>query len=106
MNAKSLVAPIVLAAAIPAGHYALRPKLAPAAPPAAAEVARLAPAKIPLNDATLQDLMALPGIGTSFAEALLEARPAAGFRSWAEVDAVKGVGAARLKLLQERFTLE
>lgn len=105
MNAKSLVAPICLAVMIPAGHYALRPELATVAPPAAADAARLTPAKKSLNDAALQDLADLPGVGMKFAETFLEARPAAGFRSWVEVDAVKGVGAARLRLLQERFTL-
>lgn len=105
MNAKTLVAPLALAAMIPAGHYALRPEPAAVTPPAAAEVARLTPAKKSLNDATLQDLADLPGIGMKSAESFLEARPAAGFRDWAQVDAVKGVGAARLRLLQERFTL-
>lgn len=90
---------------IPVGHYALRPELAEVTPPAAADAAKLTPAKKSLNDAALQDLVDLPGIGTKFAESLLGARPSAGFQSWAEVDAVKGVGAARLRLLQERFTL-
>ncbi len=51
------------------------------------------------NAATAQDLALVPGIGPSLAEALVAARDG-GFRSWDEVDAVPGVGAARLLALQ------
>jgi DNA uptake protein ComE-like DNA-binding protein len=49
--------------------------------------------------------VAIPGIGTKFAERFLSDRPAGGFTTWEQVDQVKGVGPSRLKQLQERFEL-
>lgn len=58
--------------------------------------------KLDLNRATADDLAVLPGIGPSLARAIVEARAAGGgaFRSWDEVDAVAGVGPAKLEVLQ------
>lgn len=64
------------------------------------------PKKKPLNQATREDLMKVSGIGEHLADALLQARDKnQGFKSWKEVDAVSGIGASRLKQLQEYFTL-
>ena len=59
--------------------------------------------RLPLNRAAEADLARLPGVGAVAARALVQARP---FRSWAEVDAVKGVGPARLRILQESTELD
>ncbi|NTX38946.1 helix-hairpin-helix domain-containing protein [Myxococcus sp. CA033] len=57
--------------------------------------------RLDLNSATEEELALLPGVGSSLARGLVEAREAAGgFRSWDAVDEVPGVGAARLKTLQ------
>lgn len=103
MNAKTLWVPALLIAMIPVVHYAAsrREPVLPAGLPEKP----LAPPRKSLNDATSQDIAALPGIGTEFAVRLIAARPPAGFADWGQVDAVKGVGEARLKLLQERFDL-
>jgi len=58
---------------------------------------------LPLNDAAEEDLARLPGIGRDVARALIAARP---LRSWAEVDAVRGVGPARLATLRGRTKLD
>ena len=58
-----------------------------------------------LNQATADDVADLPGIGMAFAGTLIGSRPPTGYRSWDEVAEVKGVGPARLRLLQERFTV-
>jgi len=49
------------------------------------------------------DLARLPGVGAVAARALVQARP---FRGWDEVDAVRGVGPARLRLLQQATELD
>jgi len=69
-------------------------------PPAIAGALGLA---LPLNEAAEEDLARLPGIGREVARALVAARP---FRSWAEVDAVRGVGPARLTTLRGRTKLD
>lgn len=91
------------------------PAIRPAAPaPAVSSPApfrRATPArptqqKIPLNQATREDLLKVPGIGEHLAEALLQARTQAkGFKTWQQVDAVSGIGGSRLSRLQEYFTL-
>jgi competence protein ComEA len=52
--------------------------------------------RLPLNRVAEADLARLPGVGAAAAHALVQARP---FLSWAEVDAVRGVGPARLQIL-------
>ena len=48
-----------------------------------------------------EELARLPGVGRSLAHKLVEARQSQGrFTSWAQVDAVSGVGAAKLETLQ------
>ena len=59
--------------------------------------------RLPLNQVPEADLARLPGVGAAAAHALVQARP---FRSWAEVDAVRGVGPARLQVLQRGTELD
>lgn len=57
--------------------------------------------KVDLNLVTDDELTLLPGLNEDVATAIIEARTRlGGFRSWAEVDAVEGVGPARLAVLQ------
>lgn len=56
--------------------------------------------KLNLNTATEAELALLPGIGPSLARALAEARSKRPFASWEDVDAVPGVGAGKLEVLQ------
>jgi competence protein ComEA len=70
-------------------------------PPASVRVAL--GIRLPLNRVSEPDLARLPGVGTAAAHALVQARP---FRSWAEVDAVHGVGPVRLQVLQRGTELD
>lgn len=57
--------------------------------------------KVPFDRLTADDLAILPGIGPSLARQIIEVREARGrFCSWDEVDAIEGVGPARLDALQ------
>jgi competence protein ComEA len=57
--------------------------------------------KLNLNDANPEELAQIPGIGRSLAKALVKARnERKGFRTWEEVDAVSGVGPAKLAALK------
>nr|WP_217917058.1 helix-hairpin-helix domain-containing protein [Myxococcus sp. AM009] len=59
-----------------------------------------------LNSATEEELALLPGVGRSLARSLVEAREAqGGFKSWDDVDAVRGVGAAKLQTLRAAAAL-
>ncbi len=70
------------------------------APPTGAQALALG-LKLDLNSATEAELAQLPGVGRTLARKLVEAREAQGrFSSWQEVDAVSGVGAAKLEALQ------
>ena len=61
---------------------------------------------VDLNEADPATLRTVPGVGATLAAALVAAREAAGgFRSWRDVDAVRGVGPALLGRLQSSFTL-
>lgn len=60
-----------------------------------------------LNQATMQQLQEVSGIGPQLAKAiLLERQRRNGFKSWDEVDAVSNVGPSRIQALKARFTLE
>ena len=52
--------------------------------------------RLRLNRVSEADLARLPGVGAAAAHALVQARP---FRTWAEVDSVRGVGPVRLQIL-------
>jgi competence protein ComEA len=70
------------------------------APPTGAQTLALG-LKLDLNAASEAELAQLPGVGRLLARKLVEAREAQGrFASWQEVDAVSGVGAAKLETLQ------
>jgi competence protein ComEA len=57
--------------------------------------------KLDLNRAPAEELALVPGVGPSLANAIVEERRRRGqFFSWEEVDAVKGVGPARLEALR------
>ena len=63
--------------------------------------------KLNLNEVTAEDLALLPGVGPSLAAALVEEREAlGGFSTWDEVDGVRGIGPAKLEVLQQATTLE
>lgn len=70
------------------------------APPTGAQALALG-LKLDLNAASEAELAQLPGVGRSLARKLVEAREVQGrFASWAEVDAVSGVGPGKLEALQ------
>jgi competence protein ComEA len=63
-------------------------------------------AAIDLNTATKEELVALPGIGPSKAQAILDYRSAHGpFKSVEEVKDVKGIGAKRFEKLKGELTV-
>lgn len=63
--------------------------------------------KLDLNRATEAELTLLPGVGRSLARALVRERDALGgaFPDWTHVDAVRGVGDAKLQTLRQYTTL-
>ena len=62
--------------------------------------------KIPLNDAGVADLVALPGIGESLALRIVDARLAAGaFRNWEDVERIRGIGTELKNTLKAYTTL-
>jgi competence protein ComEA len=62
-------------------------------------------APVSLSSATLEQLDALPGVGPSTAQKILDYRAAHGaFRSVDELDAIPGIGPARLEQLRELVT--
>lgn len=123
-NVREYLLPVVIATAIPLGHAwrSFQPS-EPLPEELAEEVRTLGfsqtvvealnppPTLYPqtrkpsLNAARLADLVMVRGIGPKFAKQLLRARPPGGFRGWADVDAIPGVGPKRLRDLQARFTL-
>jgi len=75
------------------------------ASPALAKKKALAPGeRIDVNRASVAELMRLPGIGRSKAEAIAAHRAQRPFRSPAEVAQVKGVGRRWLEKNQARIT--
>jgi DNA uptake protein ComE-like DNA-binding protein len=102
VNAKSLLLPTFLVALIPVGHYFARPALAPQLPPSTTPLRQ----KMSLNQAGVADLVALPGVGAKFATKFMAERPAGGFQSWDQVDAVAGRGPARLRQFQDSFEIK
>ena len=59
-----------------------------------------------LNRATTTDLKAIDGIGDVLARRILEARARrGGFRTWRDVEAVEGIGASRLRAIQQKFSI-
>ena len=56
--------------------------------------------KFDCNTATADDFALVPGVGASVAEEIVAARPDGGFTDWQQLDAIAGVGPARLIALQ------
>lgn len=86
--------PTVTRAALPAATAA-----APGEPPRYATTASIAPlisGRVDLNTATQEQLEALPKVGPSLALRIIQGRP---YRSVADLDRIKGVGAATLRTL-------
>jgi competence protein ComEA len=74
-------------------------------PPSGAQALALG-RRLDLNSATPEELALLPGVGPALARRLVEAREeGGGFASWEQVDAVPGVGAAKLQTLQAATAL-
>lgn len=58
-------------------------------------------APLDLNHASAADLAQLPGVGDRLAQAIIDERERLkGFRSWDQLDAVPGVGPAKLETLK------
>jgi competence protein ComEA len=75
------------------------PGAPPGDPPAAQAIT--AGVKLDLNRLTVAELTLVPGIGDELARAIVAKRERlGGFRSWDEVDGVRGVGPAKVKVLQ------
>ena len=93
-----------LAAPVADGAQILVPKrvAAGAAGESGSEAAASAAGPLHLNTATLEQLDALPGIGPTTAQKILDFRDEHGaFTSVDELDAVPGIGPARLEQLRE-----
>lgn len=63
--------------------------------------------KLKLNGCTADELALVPGVGTSVAVKIIDARARldGGFQSWDQVDAVPGVGLNRFETLQQSVEL-
>ena len=62
--------------------------------------------KIPLNHARWSDLVMIRGIGSHLARAIINQRHRFGrFRDWLEIDAIRGMGAQKLKQIQSECHL-
>lgn len=62
--------------------------------------------KLDLNRATEAELAVIPGVGPSLARRLVEERErVGGFRSWEQVDEVRGVGPSKLQALESATEL-
>lgn len=65
------------------------------------------PSKINLNQATLEELTVLSGIGPELAQRIIDYRAArGGFKTSEEIKKVKGIGPRKFELLKDRITLE
>lgn len=72
-----------------------------------AELSEKAGDLIDLNRAGPEELMRIPGIGEAYAARILEKREqAGGFKSWADVGEVSGIGPKRLENLKAHATID
>lgn len=71
-----------------------------------AKMAQMKMQKININTATLQELTALPGVGSKKAAAIIEYREKFGkFSSFEQIAEVKGVGKKMLEKMKDQVTL-
>ncbi len=88
----------------------IRPLVTVAVPPAAKTKTAAAPktkgalpaGKVDLNTATAEQLETLPGIGPAHAHEIIAARP---LKSVDDLDAIKGLGKARINAIRDHVTL-
>jgi competence protein ComEA len=93
MDWKKLAAPLLLGAALAAGLPL-------------AGGAQEKPGVVNLNTATLDELVALPGVGEKRAQAILDARKErGGFKSVDDLLDVRGIGAANLEKLRPHLSV-
>ncbi len=67
---------------------------------------RVAGALIPINTASLELLITLPGIGPVYAKNIIEEREKAFFRTFEDLLRVRGIGPARLAAIRDLITLD
>lgn len=56
--------------------------------------------RLSINKADLKSLTKIPGIGPTKAAQILKARPAQGYKSWEEIDALPGFGSGTISMMQ------
>ena len=84
----------------------VQPGVGLATAPLPSRWARAVGQRLDLNRATDAELATIPGLGAHLAKVLVKAREARrGFGNWEEVDAVPGVGPAKLRTLQNTTDL-
>jgi competence protein ComEA len=72
---------------------------------ASGDASAVAPARVSLSSATVEQLDALPGIGPVTAQKIVDHRAEqGGFRSVDDLDAIPGIGPARVEQLRELVT--
>jgi len=100
-TAKAEIGAVNLAAPIADGEQIVVPARGAGAAGASSGAAPSPTAPLDLNSATLEQLDALPGIGPTTAQKILDYRQAHGaFHSVAELDAVPGIGQGRIAQLK------
>jgi competence protein ComEA len=100
-TAKADINAVNLAAPIADGEQIVVPARGPGGASASSGAAPSPTAPLDLNSASLEQLDALPGIGPTTAQKILDFRQAHGaFHSLADLDAVPGIGQGRIEQLK------